>query len=87
MKTKENLYAGAVAQVVESASLVSIKVWVSSLALHTLGIVGHTSKLSTWEVETKYIKFKVIFNYLVSLKPVWATQDPVSKTKYSINTK
>ena len=53
MKTKENLYAGAVAQVVESASLVSIKVWVSSLALHTLGIVGHTSKLSTWEVETK----------------------------------
>lgn len=52
----------------------------SSVSLFTLAklvIMEDAYDLSTWELENLDCKFMIIPGYIRSLRPTWATQDPV----------
>lgn len=60
--------------------LAYMKCWVPPQHPIKLDMVAHVGDSRSEEIEQKNREFKVIFNYIASLRSSWVTRDPATKT-------
>lgn len=61
----------------QSADLAWEKLWVQSVILCMLALVGQATNPRAWEGEAGKLAVTVILGYIESSSPSWATRDPI----------